>query len=242
MKQLKDLLDRLERDSKFVTVTCPVCKNPWDRHGAVLPPNFDGICPVCYDNGARPGNFRRAENNRPVGRKAFLVAAGFPSELAGETFRERPGERGEPMRSALAWQGEQWCLGLVGGSGVGKTMIAGEICWRLRAKFPKQRFIRADEFVSAFYGRLGKNAAEIVYQQTTTAQLLILDDLGWGNRGGAMDAVFEVLAKRHGDGGRTIWTSNREPEDLATVNAPMLRRLMEGRMIGFDERHEWQRS
>jgi DNA replication protein DnaC len=96
--------------------------------------------------------------------------------------------------------------------------------------------------VSAFYGRLGKEVAEETYEQATRAQVLILDDLGWGNKGGAMDAIFEVMAQRHGDGRPTIWTSNTEPHQLAQTNAPMLRRLAEGRIVRFDERHEWRRT
>lgn len=228
-------LRRWVESAPTVEVRCPACGTHWERLGKELPKGFDGICPGCWDRGVR------SVEEVPHDRPRFLRDSGYPLILR-ESFLDRPGVPGEPAREVLAWQGFPWSIGLVGPTGTGKSMVAAEIGWRLRDRYRTQRFIRSDRLVTVLYGRLGEEERARVYADVTECSLLVLDDLGWGNRGGAMDLVFEVLAERHGEGKPTIWTGNLDPVDLVEVNAPMLRRLMEGLLVRFEEVHEWGRT
>lgn len=222
--RLEDLLKRFEK-MPVHKVRCHRCGKDWERLGKP-PADFDGICPTCYDKGVRVGvrNARSEPHDPPLPRNEFLSKAGFPRELQITPFRDRKAEGSD-------WRGEPWSLGYTGPTKTGKSMLLAEIAWRNRERLRSPFYVRGDRLVSALYGRFGKEEEGQYYRRAVECSLLIVDDLGWGTRGNAMDPVFEVLADRHGNAKPTLWAANAPIEALADVNAPLFRRLLQGFVV-----------
>lgn len=123
---------------------------------------------------------------------------------------------------------------LVGGSGVGKTMIAKNLAHEVIRAGRTARFTTASAMLNELAAHDGLVALARAYRRYTSPALLVVDELGYvayGNR--HADVLFEVVNRRHELGRSVIVTTNRsfqEWGDLfpnATCVVPLVDRLVQ---------------
>jgi DNA replication protein DnaC len=202
---------------------CPACGDEVAILGAGKPLPPDLRCWDCI-MGRKATADRQARLRRAAVPEAFRIP--FESrDWPANANRQAGEECFDPDRWLAAGP---WAAGLVGPSGTGKTMYAVEL---LARSVRPGLFIRCDRMVTAIMGGIGADQQVETYRAVTSAPFLVLDDLGWGALGRAIERVFEVLAARHEAGLKTVWTSNSSMRELNERNAPMARRLMLGPVL-----------
>jgi len=122
----------------------------------------------------------------------------------------------------------------VGGSGVGKTMIAKNLAHAVIRAGRTARFTTASAMLNELAAQDGLVALSRAYRRYTSPALLVVDELGYvayANR--HADVLFEVVNRRHELGRSVIVTTNRsfqEWGDLfpnATCVVPLVDRLVQ---------------
>jgi predicted RNA-binding Zn-ribbon protein involved in translation (DUF1610 family) len=231
MKRLSELVTitdpaelAAELQARYVAWECPGCGRELSQRREF--PVLEKFCPDCLNRGFRPtGSLRRSGS-----RAEALAEAGCPKRFLTPFLSRGVVSPFGLEVDALDWEGDPWAVGFLGDSDGGKTMIATELFWRRLPSATSAAWWRADALVNALFGSEGDEA-----QQRATAavkcSLLLLDDIGWGTNGGAMERLFGVIAERHGEMLPTIWTSNKKWAELVgntVTGAAFARRLADG--------------
>lgn len=169
-------------------------------------------------------------------------------ERTAEVFRSGPGDT-IPLREVTAWlaSGDTFCL-LFGGKGTGKTVAATLALQLARITWPEDYGLKRWRYSQA-YG-LFVRAADLVrslhrdgelLQRATGVRVLVLDDLGTeysdlGERW--LSEVDELIAVRHGQGRRTVVTTNLSGKHLTARYGERVRSriLGSGRPVFCGER------
>jgi hypothetical protein len=211
---------------RYVNWECPGCRRELSQRREF--PVIERSCPDCLNRHAfRPSGSIR----RPYDRTEALAEVGVPERFR-RAFLSRPWPGAVGVNLSLdMWEGEPWAVGVIGDTDSGKTFLLTELFWR-RLPFAKSAlWIRADRLVEGLFGQGDKEKAQLAYD----ADLLLIDDLGWGVLGGAVEKLFAVIAHRHAEIKETIWTSNHSFEALTKTQAgaALTRRLQEGWYAGM---------
>lgn len=208
----------------------------WPDREAFLASLVEWPCPTCGDVVSAPRDRRVADRRcmacltdpqRRLSREQRLAALGTPARY------RRPFVEREWPAGAAEWTGAPWCIGFVGMSNAGKTMLATELLWRLLERSSQAgrpwpaRWTTAAELADSGFGN---GSDREVYETALRVKLLLIDDLGWG---GGIEKLFALISARHGAMLPTIWTANARVEDLAKSSAgqPLIRRLRDDGML-----------
>lgn len=210
----------------FVEWNCPRCETPLSQRKEF--PILERVCSTCLiRESLRPLNSVPA---RPTSRREALAEAGCPVRFLAP-FLPRPKVQPFGLElDALDWTGDPWSVGFLGVSGTGKTMLATELFWRRLPRAKTAAWWRADALVGALFGSAGEDAQKRA-AAAQGADLLLIDDIGWGTSGGAMEKLFGVVAHRHAAMLETLWTSNATWSELVgntVTGAAFTRRLEDG--------------
>ncbi len=179
----------------------------------------------CHDCGGT--GWRQPEPNARYVRCECVVppdryADGTPYEFHGarlENYREQDGSK-SALAKAKAFLSGTRDLYLCGGVGAGKTRLA---CSILNEHYLQRK--------TAFFARVptilyllqpGRDAGEVLQLETRlfNTSLLVLDDVG-AERDQATDytrrTLLMIYEERGDRGHRTIWTSNKTPQELGAM-------------------------
>jgi hypothetical protein len=213
-----------EIERRYVTWNCPGCGREVSQRREF--PILDRHCYYCLNR-----SFMRAgaAPSRPSGRAEALASCGCPPRFC-EAYEPRAVAKPAGLDvDVLSWDGDPWAVGFLGDSDGGKTMLATELFWRRLPAASTASWITAARLVKGLLSRVDTEREEAAAAQA--ADLLLIDDLGWGTRGGGMEILFGVITERHAEYRETIWTSNTKWADLVgntVTGAAFARRLEDG--------------
>lgn len=218
---------------RYATWECPGCNRELSQRREF--PIIERSCPDCLNRHAfRPSGAMR----RPADRAEALAEVGVPERFR-RPFLSRPWPKAVGLDLSLEmWAGEPWAVGVIGDTDSGKTFLLTELFWRRLPNARSAQWTRADRLVEGLFGTGDKEKAQAAYD----ADLLLIDDLGWGVLGGAVEKLFGVIAHRHAEMKPTLWTSNHSFETLTKgqAGAALTRRLQEGWYAGM--KGSWKNS
>lgn len=182
---------------------------------------------VCIDCRTREANERALADVEGT-RRASLLSWGLPS-LYARPFDESLGTFPESCRG---WQGEPSTVTLFGSAGVGKTMLAVELAWRLKPR--RIRWVKARHLASY-------DALRAIEEERSNGgdhgEPWIIDELGRGHSGGGWDLVFDVIDWRYERELPTVITTNIDSPNsqgggdilqLASIHPATADRLRDG--------------
>lgn len=181
-----ELCDRLETRAAAMPPE-PLCPHDRDRDS----------CPQCGEEEAERHRVAWLARDRATALEECAVPPRYRVDFA--------------RWAEMAWDGNPWAVVLWGGVGAGKTCHAVELLWRwLRPRHGRHataRFVRAADIPGLAYGSDRRG-----YDDILAAPLLLIDDLGRGYKGDAVQAVGEVIAYRYDRLLPTIITTNGETD------------------------------
>ncbi len=237
MNRLRDLLklppDQLEEAlMRLPSWKCSGCGETW--------PERRQVCATCEDRERDEEHAAARAIQQERSFAAVVREAGVPDIFLFTAEPLKPFLWPIPAKpyetlDLSTWngsRGEPWAVGFLGESNGGKSVMATVLFLRLLREKRVGVWIRASRFVSQLYGREG-GAEQQKAARLVDVPVLLLDDLGWAVKGGAMETILEAIAERHAHRRATLWTSNRGLKELVegVAGEALLRRLREGAVV-----------
>lgn len=203
--------------------TCCQCGRP--EYGLV-----DGLCTACERGSGAARSAEEWVTAALADRSGTLAAVGVPPKYR-EPFEEPdhwPRDAKVPLDIAT-WQGIPWSVFLTGNTGVGKTFLATELLWRNHVQpsgARSARFVRASLVPGLVFG--GARVRQLEVFSLFEAEVLVIDEVGVGHRGGGWEALDEVIGQRWEFELPTIVTSRWTLPEVAAEAVSAADRLAEG--------------
>lgn len=166
------------------------------------------LCDPCAD----------ADRARRRGLERRQKALAMLDKIIPEDFVQKidPARINVGIRPALALSGTEG-VGLIGGTGAGKTRVAYHLLRKAAAAGRMTYAICASRYrqcVALQHAREGSTAE--ILRACRFAQVLLLDDVGKGNTTeGGDEALFDLLTERRDHRRATIWTANGDGRWIA---------------------------
>jgi DNA replication protein DnaC len=196
---------------KTIHGTCPKCRQPVDFEPCELLPGIVPLCDGCELRQAE--RWASGEKQRIWWR---LLRARCPDGYVSA----EPEKVASEYRASLGWQAKthHGGLGLIGGSGSGKSCAVACVLKQLRRPFVWWSGTEArDAATDAATADRDREGARRKWEHAMTVPLLVLDDISQGRMTEAWSSkLFDLLETRLGGGLATLWTSQCSLADLRT--------------------------
>lgn len=208
-------------------LVCPECgavsETPWTnplrvwakKHG-LLPPDAEvtggiAICDACFPN---------IEKKFKSGGARPVDPAGIPLEFKGKRLseyqRSKDNERALGAASSFLTEGATHDLFIFGPVGTGKTRLAAAIAYELMPRYASVAFARVHVLMRRLQDAMSPEGAPATVTDWVNPSVLVLDDVG-AEKGSdySRRTLQTIYDMRRDAGGRTIWTSNLNLEELS---------------------------
>ncbi len=181
-------------------IALPPFSRLWDKETGRLTAR-----PECLDCEKTRMAFQRSQRRLLADRESALLSHGVPARLAGQPFvGGMPHVLGHDL---AAWTGgpATWAVVLHGVEDAGKSMLAAQLLWLRLPHIRTAAWWRAAHLLDALLGSFGEETRVRAHQEST-ADLLVIDDLGHvlGDRG--LDVLYNLVTARQEQVRATILT------------------------------------
>ncbi|MEW6359926.1 MAG: chromosomal replication initiator protein DnaA [Planctomycetota bacterium] len=128
-------------------------------------------------------------------------------------------------------------LFLHGGAGLGKTHLLQGICHALLAKKPDTRvlFLSCEDFMNQFISAIQHGSLEAFRAEHRNADIIAIDDVHFLARGeSTQEEFFHTFNTLYNSQKQIVLTSDRAPEDIATLEERLISRFKWGLVSRMD--------
>lgn len=128
-------------------------------------------------------------------------------------------------------------LFIYGNSGVGKTHLLLAIKNHINRKYPQKKveFICCEEFTNAFIESLHNGTISLFHQKFRTVDVLLIDDIQFiAGKTSTQEEIFNTFNVLYNENKQIVFTSDRPPKEIATLNDRIRNRFESGVMADVE--------